>query len=68
MVAGFLAFKGEDEINQSSEVLLELTSVYKDGTVEIAANIPIKDHPRIYLRFDLGDLVMRATRRDTNEE
>jgi translation initiation factor IF-1 len=60
----FMAFKGEDDYVQSTNILVEVTDVTKDGLVEIAFNAPIPGKPRMYIKLDLGDLVTRAIKQE----
>lgn len=58
-VGKFCAFKGEDTVVDSTNVLLEVTEV-DEQEVEIAFNAPIPGKPRCYVRFKLAELVQHC--------
>lgn len=60
-VGRVMAFRGEDEIVDATNVLLEVTEV-ADGNVELAFNFPASGKPRIYVSFPVDAFVARAVR------
>jgi len=62
-VGSLIAFKGEDEVCTSTNILIEVTEV-QGAKVEVAFDAPIPGKPRIYVSFQLPDLVAHAMRED----
>lgn len=59
MACRVIAFRGEDELVNKT-ILVEVTSVFKDGCVEIAFTSPTPGSPRIYLALPIPELMLRA--------
>jgi len=55
-VGQFCAYKGEDTACEETNVLLEVTEV-QGQTVEISTTTPLPGKPRIYIKFNLPELV-----------
>ena len=60
-VGRLIAFRGDDEYIENTNILLEVTEVV-GGNVEIAFNMPLPKAPRIYVSFPVAELVARATK------
>jgi hypothetical protein len=57
-VSKVIAFRGEDEYIEATEVLTEVTDRNGDK-LEIAFTLPVRNGPRIYLTLSVVELVAR---------
>lgn len=58
-VGRLIAFKGDDDYIEATNVLLEVTEV-AEGSVEVAFNFPTKGKERIYVSIPIAELVARV--------
>jgi hypothetical protein len=60
LLGRLIAFKGDDEFCEHTTLPVEVTTVNKDGYVELTFAAPIPGKPQFYLSFNLSRLVQIA--------
>lgn len=58
MIGGVMVFRGDDQVHESSDTIIDITEMTRAGDVEIAFDLP--NRQRVYVRANLAELVRIA--------